>query len=339
MACGDLHSLPTTPARAFARALEAALAHAKLYDTSTIGALVANAQENPERDGIPYHPAVVEAWLEGRLIPSPSAFDAMHDMLADTLTPAQSTELQSLFDAADMRRPSRTTEFAVTFGAKVKQTGLSLEALAQALSDAGAPVGGTIASGKVLLCKYGIGQLRPTDQTLRAFDRICADHEVPPPSMQQLRDVHKKHNAEEAIELATADTAQTTFGQLLRSCRNRLGLSLHKMSDALTAEAGSARPISHATVNDWEHGRTLPTYKCFPAGDIVSCYGTLMRAADDASPNEPPWWSPQKETELTTALKAAKQAAAERDSKGGAHTHLAAREERASAKHQTVLAL
>ncbi|MFZ4126057.1 MAG: hypothetical protein ACOYJ2_08345 [Rickettsiales bacterium] len=63
--------------KAFAEKLTQALACVDLTDDAQIGQLVADAQEEPRRFGIPYHPAVVAAWKAGKLMPSLAALSAL----------------------------------------------------------------------------------------------------------------------------------------------------------------------------------------------------------------------------------------------------------------------
>lgn len=287
----------------FGKAMLAAFAACGISDRAQIGALVAGAQEYPDRANMPYHQAVVDAWVDGRLLPSAAAYAAIGDMVADKASPALRQQMEQAYDDALMQAPSKypPTELSVTWAARQYAANLTHNVMAESLNKAGAR---TIQGGRfepVNYHHYRTGKNHAPDALLEKVDALL-DGKAPGPSLHSIAQLARREEAE--TRWRAAEEAGS-LGGMMAACRYRLDMSMRQMSERLGEETGHAPGLQ--TVHEWEYNKTLPTRRSLPGTDLVTCYAGMMQQADaadtpDTQQAQGPWWNAQRETQMRALL-------------------------------------
>lgn len=284
-------------ARRFGQRLRALFDSVGMASDTEVGKLVADAQHAPPRDGVPYDPAVIAAWCSGALLPTPEAFTAISELCHTRGNHAQCDALEQAYDAALGEPHSRhISEVSVTLQARVKATGLTLDQMAMALADQGTPLSDSSASARVMLHTDYAGKRSLSPERLAAYDKVLSRLGIDGPPLVALDALERMERSN--VAYAPPSVPEGSLGSMLKACRLRLGLSMHRMAEAIASITG--KPISHMAVYGWENG-TLPSRDSFPMTDPITVYGTLLSAAETRAGEIEPWWTPAREQEMRTA--------------------------------------
>lgn len=258
----------------FASLLQAALAKAGLHDARQIGHLVAAAQEDPERDDAPYHPAVVQAWLRGKALPPEPAFMALQDMLADI----PSASLEQAYENACLVSPlTPSQEINLTLQARYKAHGLNLDALGHAMAPHGVTYRGNPIS-KSAVANYFTGLAPIPDHWIPALDAV-----IPPangePSFQSLHHAYFARPSDYLDKAASSEDIHEAFKYMRKACH----FNLAQMAEALGEHIPNQKAPSRMTVMNWERpahdpNNHLPSAAIFSGTDAITAYGEVLTA-------------------------------------------------------------
>jgi hypothetical protein len=248
-----------------------------LTDPARIGQLVATAQENPEREDMPYHPEVVTAWLEGRGLPSPAAFDAIRDLLGDqqplnfefAYDDAQSylheNELGALLRGY-FKRPGIDGEIP---GMTCSKLSLRLYELG-ACSKKGSRKGQPLNSGTIGCWLTGAEKI--PSRFLPVLDQLFPP-EPPYASMTAIR-LWEEPETHHWAEAANAKDIHTAFHhiRLALGCENG-----DKLAKGIAAESGIS--VSGRTVLNWEQpsDEYFPNARSFKDQNPIDVYCAIIR--------------------------------------------------------------
>lgn len=256
----------------FATLLTQALTDAGLHDPATIGALVAANEESSHRETLPYHPAMVTAWMQGRALPNESAFAALSDMLADKI---HTTTLESTYESALLygKTPS---ELGLNLQARYKPYGFTLSSLCKALAEHGVRTRyGTVYSPSGLANIISGDYEMPRTMAVALDDLLpCKEGEIP---FQRLHDM--THPTPESFLEKAAQT--NDIHRALRYMRRALGFSLQSMADAISEQLPEKEKLSQVSVLNWEKlshkpYSSLPTTQGFGGSDAITVYGDIL---------------------------------------------------------------
>ncbi len=235
----------------FAALLREALQQAKLVDPTQIGELVANAQQYPERQEIPYHPAVIESWLNGRAVPPPAAFEALHDMLADVVP----SSFEDAYEAAYLQAPTKN-EVGTVLHHRLKEQGLKLYDVGQKLLDAGTShTGRPYSGGCVSYWCNGVHDV--PSHVLLALDQLLPPQDTARIPLGTLVGLNKRQDSAERLAKATTTT---DLHRALRYMRQALGFSNQRMADAISDKLTGESHVSNVSVlNCMQNARQKPS--------------------------------------------------------------------------------
>ncbi|MBX9727098.1 MAG: hypothetical protein K2X09_07520 [Rickettsiales bacterium] len=257
----------------FGAKLHAAFASVNLTDPKQIGELVAAAQEYPERETIPYHPAVVEAWFSGEALPESNSFEAILSLLSDTNAIGH---LEYAHELASLNPPS-ASEISVVMKHRMQEGGFILATLSKALYDLGCKdrKGNAYNEATISQWRSGINPITPSalpplDKLLTAAPEeptlarlSCIDH--PPPG----------------FALAKA-AGSTNIHAALRHVRNAMQMSRNALANEIGAYLPDGKTITGAAINQWESEgggsvkSTIPSRSTFTGTDAMTVYGQIL---------------------------------------------------------------
>ena len=257
---------------AFADLLRETLAKAGLHDPKEIGHLVAAAQEDPEREDAPYHPAVVQAWLSGNALPPEPAFFALQEMLGDI----PSNGLEQAYENACLVSPLvPSQELNLTLQARYKEHGFKLDALCKALAPHGVTYRGKPIS-KSAIANYFMGITQVPEHWIPALDAV-----IPPAGGEtSFQTMHHTYFTSPSDYLDEATKSQDIH-KIFKYMRKACGFSITQMAQALGQHIPGQNGPSRMTVTNWERlppdpNSHLPSAAIFPGTDAIAAYGEVL---------------------------------------------------------------
>jgi len=255
----------------FAAALKTAFEAAGLHDPTDIGAMVALAQESPPREDLPYHPAVVNAWLQGRCVPDAATFSALHDMLSDVAA----THFEDAYEAALLHAP-HASEASLLLTHRMEKHGFVLRSLAEELTAHGCYGSHGKRYDDSTLSYWRSGKADIPASVIPALDAILPATDGP--SLATLRQL----GAPTAEEILAKAAASTQLPRILRYMRRAVDLSPRQMAESLSMLADLTPPLSAHTVQSWELLEHKPTAATPFAQKLnghapMELYGSVLR--------------------------------------------------------------
>ncbi len=254
----------------FADVLREALRHSGLTDPIEIGRQAARAQEKPQRADLPYHPAVVEGWLNGQCLPGKEALQALLKLTGDPYT-------VTLVEAHKHALPiaPAATEYSMLLQARLNYHGISRKQLATQLHERGICRDNGEPFGEVVLHYWCNGENRIGTAYMPAIDAILPPDPHCPYSLQTLEIRNRVDPAERLAKAA----ATTDIHRALRYIRQALHLSKKDMANEISRHIG--HDISQVTLANWEllYGKetsALPSPRLFTTIDPISVYCTIL---------------------------------------------------------------
>lgn len=257
----------------FGAKLRAAFASVNLTDPKEIGELLAAAQEYPERESIPYHPAFVEAWFSGEALPACNSFEAILSLLDDTNAVAH---LEYAYELASLNPPS-AKEISVVMKHRMQEGGFMLATLSKALYDLGCTDRKGNAYNEATISQWRSGIHPITPSALTPLDKLltaasgeptlarltCVD--LPPPG----------------FALAKA-AGSTNVHSALRHVRNAMQMGRNALANEIGAYLPDGKTITGSAINQWETEEggsvrsTIPSRRTFTGTDAMTVYGQIL---------------------------------------------------------------
>ncbi len=270
--------------------LTEALTRANLEDTAHIGQLIA-AAEIPDREDLPYHPAIVEAMKAGRFIPAFTTFLALEDLLADVLPP----NFENQYEEA-LLHARHVTESSILLQHRLQHHGLSVPQFSKRLYEEGitSRTGEALAAGTI---HQWCAATRAIPSTIvSGVDRLL------PPTHSSLTFANLQgHQKPSPDALLAKAAANKDIHRIFRYIRRALHFSERRMAREISAYL--SQPICDRTVRNWEllegnPSATLPHRHTFGEENVVSVYCSILRAYGHES------WADQQEGHIAQCLDA-----------------------------------
>lgn len=289
-----------TPRHAFGLALRPLLA-GDARARAEIGRAVAAAQHPPRF--VPYGDFTVEGWMDGAVLPSAPALQALMEFLqARGAAPEQLGELQTLHATAvawQEQQLYQPTELSHAYLVASRKAGLSGHQLAARFAEwnekhPDAPVPQNHVSVNHLL-RGNSKQGAPTKSITYALSTIT------PPLEPSLRALHEQSMRERADARWEKAVEQNDLGGMLHAIRIRLGDTHRTFGPRVLRHAGQENPTGkHTHSYHWQDNFHLPVGHLHTGETLCEPIVTMAKTAD-AAPNglsrtiDEPWFTPEKE--------------------------------------------
>ncbi len=252
----------------FGALLRETFARVNLTDPALIGQLVAHAQTYPDRDHLPYHPAVVRAWFDGSCVPDGDTFEAIESVLVDIMSPL----LEHAYENATLNAPP-ANELSVVLSHRMHKKDVYYSQFAQELHAQGvrSSKGEPLSGGAISYWRSGTNKI--PDDAISAFDQILPEPDSPV-TFSAIRQVNTPCPSH-ALQLASISDH---LSDSLYYIRHALQLSGDQMVGAINRELAPGKSISRTGLSFLENSRPERTYgrEVFSGTDLVSVYGAIL---------------------------------------------------------------